>query len=390
MEVSILNHLKSRVETVIAGEGELRHPCLTAFLSMASVVHSGVTKMRAKCYQKGVFATKRLPCRVISVGNITVGGTGKTPMAIYVARLVQRLGYSAAIISRGYKGEAENAGGIVSDGWDILLGPNVSGDEPHLMAASLPDIPVLVGKDRYSSGRRAIEAFGPDVIVLDDAFQHLRLARDVDLALLDHRRPFGNGRLLPRGPLREPLSALVRADAFIMTRTEASPSSSPSAGRTPSKRLTAITENKPLFYTSHAPFARRMQEGWKGPVHEALRHPPSADPTFLKGRDVYAFSGIARNDDFRRTLVERGCRIVGFAGFDDHHPYTEADLKAICKEAKEKKADCIATTEKDAARMSQRVHWPMELVILGVEIRFSADEDAFAAFIERKLRRAAD
>ncbi|MCP4686641.1 MAG: tetraacyldisaccharide 4'-kinase, partial [Desulfobacterales bacterium] len=266
-----INRLKAKVETVMAGEGENRFPCLSAFLSLASILYGGVTKIRTECFRKGLFITKRLPCKVISVGNITVGGTGKTPMAIYVARLLQKLGRSPAIISRGYKGGAESAGGVVSDGRAILLGPDASGDEPYLMASALPNIPVLVGKDRFTAGERAIREFHPDVIVLDDAFQHLRLSRDVNLALLDHRRPFGNARLLPRGPLREPLSALSRADAYLITRADAPPSSASLSSANTPEQPDALNRNTPVFYTTHAPYARQASKGWKAPLYELLR-----------------------------------------------------------------------------------------------------------------------
>ena len=160
----------------------------------------------------------QLPCKVICIGNLTVGGTGKTPMTMHVAQELKRLGYNTAIVSRGYRGGAEGRGGIVSDGQSIQMGPEQAGDEPFMMARSLSGIPVIVGKNRYAAGMLAVSEFQSDVIVLDDGFQHLRLKRDIDLVLLDRLHPFGNSYLLPRGTLREPISSLERGSACILTR----------------------------------------------------------------------------------------------------------------------------------------------------------------------------
>ena len=205
--------------------GNNDHECffLGYFLSMASKIYGGGVKLRQKLYQKGLVKSKRLPCMVISVGNLSVGGTGKTPMTIYLANLIQDFGNKAVVISRGYKGRAEKAGGIVSDGKVLLMGPETAGDEPYMMAVKLKNVPVIVGKNRFEAGMLAVRTFKPEVLVLDDAFQHLKLERDLDLVLLDCQRPFGNGHMLPRGIMREPVSALSRADALILTRSDVVP-----------------------------------------------------------------------------------------------------------------------------------------------------------------------
>ncbi len=200
--------------------GKIHPPfALNLLLTLLSKAYGTGVRLRRNAYASGFLKQKKLPCTVISIGNLTTGGTGKTPMTIYVAEQVRRLGYRVAVLSRGYKGAAEKSGGIVSDGNAVLMDPLSAGDEPFLLAASLKGIPVLVGHDRYQSGMHAINRFQTEVVILDDAFQHLALFRDVNLLLLDSSLPFGNGHLLPRGSLREPVSALDFSDALIMTRS---------------------------------------------------------------------------------------------------------------------------------------------------------------------------
>src|SRR3989338_4045779 len=184
-------------------------------LYSSSILYGICIKLRYFLYHTGIFKTKRLTCKVISIGNITVGGSGKTPMAIYLAKKLKEKGRKVIILSRGYKGKVKGIG-VVSDGGNILLDPEDAGDEPYLMAAKLKNIPVIVGKDRYKAGLYAIEKFNPDVIILDDGFQHIRLARDIDFLLIDLRKGFGNGHLFPLGMLREPLSGLKRGTFFLM------------------------------------------------------------------------------------------------------------------------------------------------------------------------------
>ena len=191
--------IKKKIESVIMSDDNNGNGCFLLLLSMASKVYGGAVKLRRTFYKKSVFKSKKLSRPVISIGNITAGGTGKTPMTIYVANVINALGYNVAVVSRGYKGKAETKGGIVSDGETLLMTPEISGDEPYMMAAKLKDVPVIVGKNRFKAGRLAIGKFAPDIILLDDGFQHLKLERGLDLVLLDCRKPLGNGHLLPRG-----------------------------------------------------------------------------------------------------------------------------------------------------------------------------------------------
>ena len=185
-----------------------------ALLAPPSWLYRGAIFLRNRHYDRPA-AVRSVSVPVVSVGNITVGGTGKTPMTIYVAQKLQQSGVRVAVISRGYKGRAESGGGVVSDGRNLLMDSEQAGDEPYLMAGRLKNIPVIVGKNRFAAGMLAINKFQSEVIVLDDAFQHLKLSRDIDLILLDYTRPFGNTHLLPRGILREPVTALRRATACM-------------------------------------------------------------------------------------------------------------------------------------------------------------------------------
>ena len=213
-------NVKKKIQEIMTGGREIGSLFLTLFLFAISVGYGGIVRLRETLYKKGLLQSKRLPCPVISIGNITVGGSGKTPMTIYVAELIKHLGYGVAIISRGYKGQAEKIGGVVCDGRRICMGPDTAGDEPFMVAQRLKTVPVIVGQNRFKAGRLAIREFKPDVLLLDDAFQHLKLHRDLDIVLLDSKAPLGNTYLFPRGTLRESASALSRGDAVVLTRSD--------------------------------------------------------------------------------------------------------------------------------------------------------------------------
>ncbi len=299
-------------------------------------------------------------------------------MTQYVALLCHSLGYKTAVISRGYKGSAEKQGGIVSDGRALRMTAKEAGDEPFLMAAHLPDIPVLVGRDRFAVGMRAVKEFGPDVIVLDDAFQHLQLARDIDLVLLDRSRPVGNGRLLPRGPLREPVSSLSRGDAFIFTRSDHTDIVS-------DPQLEKYLGGKPLFQTTHQPFIAAVVHGGTEMTADRDSRPETLRMTDLQNRRVFLFSGIARNKDFQKSVSLHGAEIRDALAFKDHYCYSTADLGRIKNAAVAAQAELIVTTEKDFARIDSRMDWPMDLWAIGIRLTFPDQTNGFEAFIRRKL-----
>ena len=358
-------------------------PSLASLLHGISIFYGAAQRLRATCYRHRVFPSRELPCKVISVGNITVGGTGKTPMTIHVAAEIKRAGFNVVIVSRGYKGRAEKHGGIVSDGRTLYMDAELAGDEPYLIACRLKGVPVVVGKNRFAAGMLAIGKYQSDVIVLDDAFQHLKLKRDIDLVLLDHMRPFGNSHLLPRGVLREPVSSLARSAACILTRCRAGVDD---AAMSSSAAIQMLVPGIPVFTSSHVPYWYLVKRGARKSF-EAVPDVFSAnDLKQVRQRKVFCFSGIARNDDFRHTVKDLGFKITGFLEFSDHHPYTEKDLATILRCAENTGADRLITTEKDHARIAHKEPLPMELIVVGVKVSFGDNDQEFISFITNRLQ----
>lgn len=359
---------------------------LAAGLSFCSRLYGAGVRLKAAAYRDGLLKTKRLPCKVVSIGNITVGGTGKTPMTIYLAEMLHRSGYASVVVSRGYKGKAEKYGGIVSDGRRFFMSVESSGDEPWLMAQRLQrfGVPVIVGRNRYESGRLAVKFFQPDVILLDDGFQHRSLWRDLDLVLLDSHSPFGNTHLLPRGVLREPVSALCRGDLFVLTRTNRDTEAAVV------DRLQLVVGNRPVYAASHAPFISKWLPAGSSPGQEVAEATTEGGLRRLRGRHVFGFSGIAVNDRFKQTLESLGCHLVGFNGFADHHPYSRADVAALQRRADQYGADLVCTTAKDIIRLSHRGTWPLELAVIDVELSLVGRRSAFEKDVVSVLSDLAD
>ena len=377
--------LQKKIEHIINSKEEISTSPLVSLLSAASALYGTAQKLRAGCYRQNLLQSKKLPCSVISVGNLTVGGTGKTPMTIYLAGKLQQAGARVAVISRGYKGSAESSGGVVSDGKHLLLNSEQAGDEPFLIASRLKNLPVIVGKNRFEAGLLAVEKFHPDVIVLDDGFQHLRLKRDLDLVLLDCTRPFGNSHLLPRGKLREPVEALTRASACILTRAQSGADEAVSVSL---GKIKALVPQIPIFTSFHDPYFYAIKSGAQIPLHEIANFLSSHELEEIKQQKVFAFSGIARNDDFRRTVEKNGFNIRGFCEFSDHHRYSRNDRARIVRTAQEAGADCLITTEKDHARIAHQNPLSMDMVVVGVKITFGAGGDGqdFISFIQTQLQ----
>ena len=339
-----------------------------------SLLYGLAARMRRYVFQVGLFQTRQLPCRVISVGNITTGGTGKTPMTLYIARLVQQLGLVPVVVSRGYKGSFSKKGGVVSDGHKMFMEPQQSGDEPFMMAGLLPGVPVVVGRRRYEAGLLALEKFSPDVIILDDGFQHFQLVRDIDLVLLDSAAPLGNGQLLPAGSLREPASYLDKAQAIIFTRSDNVTGAKPWPG------LKKIGGDKPTFTTTHRSQVAKIIPGQGRGSDRAV-----VENDLSLGR-AFVFSGLAKNSSFLKSLEHLKAEVVGTAFFRDHHAYSQADLSRIAEQAATSGADVLITTEKDHARLSARVNFELDLVVVGVEISFKGrDQERFNKFIQKSL-----
>ncbi len=347
------------------------------FLLIASAIYAVIVRIRNALYRLGIFKQKRLKCKVISVGNIAVGGTGKTPITIYLAEKLTKLDYKVVVISRGYKGKFEKKGGIISNGKEILTGPVFSGDEPFLMASRLKDIPIVVGQNRYDAGLLAIKKFNPEVIILDDGFQHIKLSRDIDLLLLDSRLPFGNFHIIPRGILREPAASIKRADAFILTRSYADNTEARDT-------ISAVSNNQPVFEAYNTFYFFKIEKGGISNPAAGFRNELSEDFSFVAGKKIVAFSGIAGNSHFRKTLEEFKCDILNFFDFPDHHRYTAGDMERILKSVRDRRAELIITTEKDFARMGSEFNFRVDIIVVGVKM-YLKDEKSFMEFILGKL-----
>jgi len=372
-------NVKKKIEAIMTAGGESRSLFFKSFLFAISIGYGGLVKLRENLYKKGFWQSKRLPCTVISIGNITVGGSGKTPMTIYMAELIKHLGYGVAIVSRGYKGQAEKIGGVVCDGRMICMGPDEAGDEPFMISERLKTVPVIVGQNRFKAGILAIKEFKPDVLLLDDAFQHLKLNRDIDLVLLDSKKPFGNTYLFPRGILRETASALLRGDAVIFTRS--------GVGKLAAlDQIKRIVPKKPIFHSFHTPYISKIIKGNSLQSPDKLNISSMYDFDIFKKKRVFAFSGIASNDDFRRTIESFRCELENFSGFPDHHPYSNRELDEIVKSAMDLSAEFIFTTEKDYVRIAHKIKWPIDLVVIGIEISFGENDIAFKSFIKSRLQ----
>jgi tetraacyldisaccharide 4'-kinase len=364
-----MTSLRQRIERVMMG-GDPTDPAFSSpfewFLYAGSKIYGWVVQLRVFLYHRGIFKAKRLPCKVISIGNIAVGGTGKTPMVCYVANLLRELKYDVAVISRGYGGSAQVEGGVVSNGKASLMDVQASGDEPQLLGSKLDGVPVLVGKDRYRTGTLAIETFGTTVLIMDDGFQHLPLRRDLDLLLVDSLRPFGNGYCLPRGILREPPHQIRRASAVILTRWTETEKSDRWLGD-----LTAGAERRPVFRCCHVPDSLSVAGGKE-----------TASLDTLRGRRVFVFSGIVRNDSFLETVLSLDAEVVGSVAFGDHHRYTDVDLELIWDKARRSRAETIITTEKDLANILTEIPSTPELLALGISISFGEDKEAFENYVK--------
>jgi len=320
-------------------------------LASLSFGYGALVRLRNAGYTLGILKTHRLPCRVVCVGNLTVGGTGKTPTVIALGGLLAAAGARVCVLLRGYRRTGRGVT-VVSDGTRVLSGWREAGDEAVLLARSLPGVPVIVGGDRVAAGRLAVDRFRPEVILLDDGFQHRRLCRDADLVLLDAMDPFGGDWLLPRGRLREPVSALGRAQAVLVTRAD---QAGDLAGL--HRRLERLAPRVPLGLALYRPY--RLVDLWSRQERQF------GD---LRGKRVFAMSGIANPQGFRQTLVGAGAHLAGSLAFADHHAFTPEDGARMVREARAVSAEWIVTTEKDAIRLDRQPPASVPFLALGIHL----------------------
>jgi tetraacyldisaccharide 4'-kinase len=347
----------------------------------------GILFGSSKLYQVGVkihrwlinvriFRDKTLGVQVIAIGNLTFGGTGKTPVVEKFARELQNAGRKVAILSRGYRSkpaplhikllnkillrEDQTPPRVVSDGKSLLLDSEMAGDEPYMLASNLRDVVVLVDKDRVKSGRYAIEKFGCDTLLLDDGFQYWKLrGRRHDVVLIDRQQPFGNEHLLPRGTLREPPSHLARAETIFITKSD---------GNTGELR------------------ARIARLNSSAAVIECLHHPLYLEDVFtgersgldfLRGKKAASLSGIAQPESFEQSFVKLGAELVYSKRFADHHRFTQQEILNVINRAKKRQAEVIVTTQKDAVRFPKIDRRDLPIYFMRVEIQIISGANDF-------------
>ena len=327
-----------------------------------SWLYTASVQLRNILYTRGVFKARRLPCRVISVGNIVVGGTGKTPAVIVIAKHLQREGMRVAILLRGYKRCVREKVTIVSDGEKVCASPIESGDEADMMAKHLSGVPIIVGKCRYLTGQVALERFKVDVLLLDDGFQHRQLARDVDILTIPATHPFGSPKkLLPAGTLREPPTALRRADLILLTHAD-----TPNISAHAKKVVKGLAPNAPVLESIYRPTHLYPLVPNK---NNEKRTNVRTDTRKLKGKRVLAVCGIGNPDAFAATLMRCSVASVELLAFPDHHVYTEADKQRIDTAFQAAAADLIVTTQKDEQKLARFAdNWKLPIVVLAVAL----------------------
>lgn len=355
---------------------------LLRFLRELSRLYGLVVGVRLFLYQKGLVRHHALGCQVISIGNLTVGGTGKTPVVEIFARELQKAGRRVAILSRGYKKakapfkrrimdhillrEKQCPPRVVSDGVTLLLDSAMSGDEPYMLASNLPDVAVLVDKDRVKSGRYAINKLGCDTLVLDDGFQYMALKHRLDIALVDCTNPFGNEYVLPRGILREPIRNISRSSFIFITKSNGT------GTEELRMRLRELNPAAEIIECRHT--ARYLTHVFTSECREL---------DYLHGRKVVAMSGIAMPAGFEEELGRRGAVVVGAHRFADHHCYSQQEIIDIINTAKRKGAEAIVTTEKDAVRFPRLDRCDVPIMFLRVDIEILSGAEDFHACISR-------
>jgi tetraacyldisaccharide 4'-kinase len=364
------------LEVIFEERRDARAAIMRAFLLGGSKLFQVAVKARRWLYNVRIFRDSTLGVQVIAIGNLTVGGTGKTPVVEKFARELRDAGRNVAILSRGYRSkpkpvhewllnkillrEDTTPPRVVSDGKSLLLDSEMAGDEPHMLASNLKDVVVLVDKDRVKSGRYAIEKFGCDTLLLDDGFQYWHLqGRRHDVVLVDRQQPFGNEYLLPRGTLREPPSHLARANTIFITKSD---------GQTGElrRRLAQFNSTAAVIECVHHPLY--LEDVFSGQRHQL---------EILKGRKVASLSGIAQPESFEQSLVKLGAELVYSKRFADHHRFTQQEILNAINRGKKRQAELIITTQKDAVRFPKLDRRDLPILFMRVEIKIVSGADDF-------------
>ena len=345
---------------------------LLGFLQGLSYIYGFGARMNLWLYEAGILPTRKLDCCVISIGNITVGGTGKTPTAQRVAMMIKNMGYRVVILNRGYRSHWDKPLGVVSDGEKIYMTSYEAGDEAYLMAKMMPGVPVVIGKNRDVTGSYAVEKLNAEVIIMDDGYQHWQLKRDLDIVLVDTLNLFGNGCLLPRGILREPLNHLNRAGMFLFTKSD---QSSRLTRTSLTEKIRQYNKEAPIIESiHHAKEFVEIADWYKGVQQNPI---PLEE---LKGKKVIVFSAIGNPSSFEQNVSGCGLDIVEAIRYPDHHDYGMLEMQYIGDRASELKADALITTGKDAVKIpTEFIYFNREipLYVMNMDIMITRNEEIF-------------
>ena len=356
-----------------------------ALLYVFSLIYGWLVNVKLMGYRVSVFKQKKLDCCVISLGNITVGGTGKTPTAQRLAKDIRDMGYRVVILNRGYRAKWRGDVGIVSDGRELQMTAAEAGDEAYMLAKHLPDVPVLIGAERAKTGQYAIDHFGAEVAILDDGYQHWQLMRDMDILLVDAVNVFGNGYMLPRGTLREQVSHMNRADVCLMTKVDQAREGSCEYIRETMQRY---NPEALIVESIHQPRCLVDLLDWNENISSE-----GIDISELKDMRVMAVSAIGNPASFEQTLSNIGAVIIESLRFPDHHDYTIEEMNDAIDQAQRQGAEAIVITEKDAVKVPQlhrdtmRAKSPIPVYVVSVEVTFKKGNAEFLELVKAELEK---
>lgn len=345
-----------------------------------SLVYEQLVNMKLLCYKTGILGKEKLNCYVISLGNITVGGTGKTPTAQRLARDIRDMGYKVVILNRGYRSKWHGEVGIVSDGENLHMDAAEAGDEAYMLAKHLPNVPVLIGAERAVTGKYAIEHFGAEVAILDDGYQHWQLIRDMDILLVDAVNVFGNGHLLPRGTLRESMSHISRADVCLITKVDQAEAG---AGEYIRDTVHKYNADAKIVESIHQPRCFIPLAEW---FIDLASEGVSVES--ISGKQIMAVSAIGNPASFEQTLRDLGAEIMESIRYPDHHEYTVKEMRDVLQQADALGAESIVITEKDAVKIPAefaKSNWNIPIFVICVEVKFQAGAAEFQEELRRRL-----
>ncbi len=376
-----LDDLEQWGTDVIFGRARgFRAGVMRAFLRGLSWIYRGLIELRLSIYRHRIKHERNLGTLVISIGNITVGGTGKTPVVELFARTLRDKGRRVAILSRGYKSKeletpqdwhgvpAEEMPKLVSDGEELLLGPEHAGDEPYMLAKNLKGVAVVVDRDRVKGGRFAVNQLGVDTLLLDDGMQYLDLGHELDVVLVDSQAPFGTGAMLPRGTMREPAKSLRRASYLFLTKCQGA------SNEELIKKIRKHNRTADLIECTHGPI--QLENVFTGEVKPL---------SFLDGKYVACISGIARPESFEGAVEALGAKVEIRRAFNDHHWFEQKDIDEFMTRCVDRDMELIVTTEKDAVRFPKPSELDVPIYFLRIEVDILRGQENWDRCIERIL-----